>query len=38
MLKGERYECDWMDQMDESAEDHNGWAHANVEVQAVWNG
>ena len=35
-IKGEHFPCDWMDQMSPDSADHNGWAHANRDAEAIW--
>jgi hypothetical protein len=38
MIKGEHFPCDWMNQMHPESQNHEGWAHANKEAEAIWNG
>lgn len=35
-IRGETYPCDAMDMLHESSDTHEGWAHSNAQVEAIW--
>jgi hypothetical protein len=35
-IQGQTYPCDAMDLLHESSDTHDGWAHSNAQIEAVW--
>lgn len=35
-IRGENFPCDMMRHMHPDCENHDGWAHANSEIEAIW--
>jgi hypothetical protein len=36
IIKGEYFPCDMMTHMSPESNNHEGWAHANSQAQAIW--
>lgn len=36
IIKGEHFPCQQMDHMDPICDDHEGWAHSNSDIEAIW--